>query len=372
MAKILLVTDSYLPTISGVTTVVSEYAFELKNLDHSVKILAPFHKSVPHTKDTIPVKGIKNPFRLDTVIPLQFYAIRKQIEQFNPDVVHIHSPSFLGFWARAWAMHSNTKLVITVHGIPNFLAKYLPFSRYYTKLLTKLGWMYWKWFLQPSDVIIAPSHFIIQELKKLRLKPAIIRVPFWIEKYQKPRHVTSESKTVHFLFFGRLDPDKNLKLLIKGWSLVQQKNKHLTIAGRNLKNQRQKLQSLAKKLGCETSVTILGTVHEKKKADLFCNTDFFVMPSNVEVQSITTLQAALSGIPVLVADASALSEIVESSSLPHLKFKQNNTRLLAEKISDCCQNVPSYTKKYTLDTTFKSSFSKKNVLATLTKDVYNI
>ncbi len=233
--KILLVTDSYLPTISGVTTVVSNYAMELKKQGCKVKILAPYHRDTPSSRELISIKGVTNPFRLDTVIPLSIFTIQSQVEDFAPDVVHIHSPSILGLWARNWAQQTNTRLVITVHGIPSFLAKYLPFSRYYSSALTTLGWKYWKWFLNPSDVVLAPSQFIVRELKKLKLASKIIKVPFWIEKYQLLPRISSHEKNVQFLYFGRLDQDKNLRLLIKAWSMVPQTNKFLTIAGRSLK-----------------------------------------------------------------------------------------------------------------------------------------
>ena len=294
-----------------------------------------------------------------------------KIDAFNPDVIHIHSPGPLGLWARKWAKKNNVRVVTTVHATPTFSASYLPFSFLYEDFIKESGWKFWEWFLETSDVVIAPSYFIVEKLKKIGIKNTIFRAPFWIEPYQLTKK-TQKKKTTDFLFFGRLDPDKNLPFLLESWSKVSVPNAHLTIAGRDLKDQRKDLQTLAKTLGCESTVTVFGKVSEKKKLELFSKTDFFVMPSKVEVQSIVTYQAALSGIPVVVARASALPEIVAHSTAPDLIFDPDDPTSLTRVLEKCCTKKASYTKNYTLSKDFRKSFTKETILNNLVKKIYSI
>ena len=145
---------------------------------------------------------------------------------------------------------------------------------------------------------------------------------------------------------------------------------HLTIAGRDLENQKEDLQTLAKTFGCEATVTVLGKVSEKKKLNLFSHADFFVMPSKVEVQSIVTYQAALSGIPVLVARASALPEIVAHSTAPDLIFDPDDPTSLTKLLKKCCKEKATYTKNYSLSEDFKKSFTKEKILHDLVEKIY--
>ncbi|NCS97513.1 MAG: glycosyltransferase family 4 protein [Candidatus Pacebacteria bacterium] len=369
--RILLVTDTYLPTISGVTTVVSEYKKELELLGHSVAVAVPETEETTKMENVLTVPGLPSILRSDTVLPLYFVGLENKIDAFNPDVIHIHSPGPLGLWARKWAKKNNVRVVTTVHATPTFSASYLPFSFLYEDFIKESGWKFWEWFLETSDVVIAPSYFIVEKLKKIGIKNTIFRAPFWIEPYQLTKK-TQKKKTTDFLFFGRLDPDKNLPFLLESWSKVSVPNAHLTIAGRDLKDQRKDLQTLAKTLGCESTVTVFGKVSEKKKLELFSKTDFFVMPSKVEVQSIVTYQAALSGIPVVVARASALPEIVAHSTAPDLIFDPDDPTSLTRVLEKCCTKKASYTKNYTLSKDFRKSFTKETILNNLVKKIYSI
>lgn len=347
---------------------VSEYAKELRKKGHTVGLLVPDAPDLPVEENVIAVKSLPGFFRSDTWFTYGFWGLSKRVESFNPDVIHIHSPGNLGIWARFWAQKKNIKTVTTVHGTPAFSASYLPFSFLFSPIIRFLGWKFWKWFLQSSSTVLAPSFYVISALEKIGITDHVIRVPFWIGPLTTSK--TKKSKEVTFLFFGRLDPDKNLPFLLEGWSHVPFQHKKLVIAGRDLGSAKADLTALAEELGCQDTVEVLGTVTEKKKAELFAKADFFVMPSKVEVQSIVTYQAALSGIPVVVANASALPEIVTHSSVPHLIFDPDNPLNLANTLQDCCENKKSYTQKFSLNADFAQAFTKDHVLRILEKDVY--
>jgi len=61
--------------------------------------------------------------------------------------------------------------------------------------------------------------------------------------------------------------------------------------------------------------------------------DIFVMPSEAELQSIATLEAMASGLPVLAANKHALPELVEDGRNGHL-FPPGDAEALAQKMTD--------------------------------------
>jgi glycosyltransferase involved in cell wall biosynthesis len=82
----------------------------------------------------------------------------------------------------------------------------------------------------------------------------------------------------------------------------------LLLVGRG--DERQALEGLRDELGLQKCVHFLGYVPEEDLPAIYRASDLFSMMSIYEVQSIPTLQALATGLPVVAADAVALPEIV--------------------------------------------------------------
>jgi glycosyltransferase involved in cell wall biosynthesis len=109
---------------------------------------------------------------------------------------------------------------------------------------------------------------------------------------------------------GRLAVDKKIDQLIKAMPGVWQETQgHLLIVGRG--DAREELKTLRESLGLEACVHFLGFVPEEDLPALYRRVDLFSIVSDTEVQSIPTLQAVVTGLPVVAADAGALPELVQ-------------------------------------------------------------
>jgi len=106
-----------------------------------------------------------------------------------------------------------------------------------------------------------------------------------------------------------LDRDKNLEILIHSFikSKASQKTK-LIIAGKGTETKT--LINIAQKYPTGRNIKFLGFVPEKKVVPLYQNALAYLITSKVEAQSITTLQAIACGIPIIVAKAGALPELI--------------------------------------------------------------
>ncbi|HSJ57845.1 MAG TPA: glycosyltransferase, partial [Anaerolineae bacterium] len=111
------------------------------------------------------------------------------------------------------------------------------------------------------------------------------------------------------LFVGRLAKDKEIDVLIRGMPrLWKSSNAHLLIVGRG--EEREELGELAAELGVDHCVHFMGYVAEEDLPALYRASDLFSIVSTTEVQSLPTLQAAATGIPIVAAGAMALPELV--------------------------------------------------------------
>jgi glycosyltransferase involved in cell wall biosynthesis len=111
------------------------------------------------------------------------------------------------------------------------------------------------------------------------------------------------------LFVSRLAKDKEIDVLIRAMRhLHAQVGAHLLLAGRG--DDRPRLEELTAELGLEHCIHFLGFVAEEDMPALYRAVDLFAIASRVEVQSIPTLQAAASGLPIVAANALALPELV--------------------------------------------------------------
>jgi glycosyltransferase involved in cell wall biosynthesis len=105
---------------------------------------------------------------------------------------------------------------------------------------------------------------------------------------------------------------------------------YLLLVGRG--DDRDRLQDLVGHLDLGDFVRFLGFVPEEDLPALYRHSDIFAIASDVEVQSIPTLQAAATGLPIVAAEAAALPELVQTNTNGHL-VPPDDPRALATAIS---------------------------------------
>jgi len=111
------------------------------------------------------------------------------------------------------------------------------------------------------------------------------------------------------LFVGRLAADKEVPVIVRALAHVDHDpSAHLLLVGRG--DERPRLEALARELGVQDRVRFVGYVPEEDMPALYRAVDLFAIAATVETQSLPTLQAMASGLPVVASRAAALPEIV--------------------------------------------------------------
>lgn len=112
------------------------------------------------------------------------------------------------------------------------------------------------------------------------------------------------------LYAGRLDAEKRMDVWLKGAAAL----KRMGVQARFLivgdGSERDKLESDAAELGIADDVVFAGFLDDDDYARAYSLASVFAIASPAELQSIVTLEAAASGLPIVAVNAGALPELV--------------------------------------------------------------
>jgi len=343
--KILLATESYYPNIDGGAIAQYNLMNELKALGHEPIVIAPGKSFRNYSEEINGYKVYRTssfplPFYMNgryRFSPFPFFKIRKIIKEIKPDIVHICSPYPIGGSAYIWARKNDTPVISSIHILPeNFLSPFLG-SRHYKKFKDRF-WKYLIYFFNFADWITIPTKSGLDIYKKHGLKKNITPISNGINteifnqnndgEYLRKRFNLPKKNIV--LTAGRMTPEKNLEVLINAIPFVINKiNAHFLFVGSG-GEYKQKLQNLVNELKIDKFVTFTSFLEWKDYPNIFTISDIFTLPSEFELQSIVTLEAVASGLPVVVVNKGALPELANSDN--GFVFEPKNSKDLAEKI----------------------------------------
>jgi len=339
--KILLVTDTYLPYITGVSISTDSIARHMVSRGHKVILVCP----KPLVKGEIkPLKNLKIinipslPFTLYNknpigILPLDVLEIRKIIKKEKFDIVHIQEPGITGLSALILSKCNKIPVVGALHFFPKQVDRVM--WKRFENVLTPVLNMYIRFIYNKYDAIMTPSHFFEKFLKSIYVKKNICVVSNGVDTKIYVPVKRKINNRVKFFYIGRLDGDKNVETLVKAMQYSNDKvNLHIVGKGKNSIN----LKYLAKSLGVENKIYWKDYITDEEMVEYYKMVDVFVIMSPYEGQSIVTLQAIASGLPVIAADASALPELVKDGVNGYL-VKSYDYKSLAKRINELADDI---------------------------------
>jgi 1,2-diacylglycerol 3-alpha-glucosyltransferase len=345
--KILIVADTYPPHVNGAALATYRQAVELKKRGHQVYVIAPSTtlKNDYTVEDGIAIFRIRSvliqkpqEFRVSPQLLVYRRAIKKILTIVEPDIVHVNNPGFLALAVVPAAHRMNIPTVATSHFMPENIVHYLKMPNIIGDVLNNLIWKQYAGFYSKLDYVISPTQTAADLLTKNHLKCELKVISNGIDlKKYKRRHSKAEAKKRFdlpdkkvVLFVGRLDKEKNINVLIEALGIIKNNTDfHAVIAGKG--KEMESLVEQAGDLGISTRVTFTGYVSDEDLLVLYNAADVFVMPGIAELQSLVTMEAMASGVPVIAANAVALPHLVKDSENGYL-FRPGNPQDLARKL----------------------------------------
>jgi 1,2-diacylglycerol 3-alpha-glucosyltransferase len=327
--KILMLSHGYPPVISGVTLVVQKVAREMVRRGHEVTVVTasdrgPGYRDEDHGVQLIRVHSAPNPFWSEGRLPvLSYNELKGIVADVQPDIIHTHDGALLSMHLPHLEREKGrVPELLTCHYLPHFVTYYVHAGRVVEKAAEDIAWDVTMPMLNTLDHVVFPTRtqqqaFIEQGLTR---PSTVISNGLDISRYNPNGPADKELEARYalpagprILFVGRLAKDKKLDVLIRAmppiWSAHEA---HLILVGRG--DAHPQLTELAESLGMRDCVHFLGFVPEEDLPGLYRQCDIFAIASDVEVQSIPTLQAAATGLPIVAADAAALPELVEDDT----------------------------------------------------------
>lgn len=144
------------------------------------------------------------------------------------------------------------------------------------------------------------------------------------------------------LYVGRLDPEKHIEEILQSVAITVKKIDFcFVVVGKGMK--KKALEQLANKLGIRDKVIFTGFVPDEELPYFYKLGRCFIIASIAELLSLATLQAMASGLPVIAADAGALSELVVDKMNGYL-FKEGDIAAICEHIEEIICNDDLYRK----------------------------
>ena len=309
--RIGIATDTYLPQVNGVTTVVRRIVTLLRARGHETAVLAPRYPEFHTPDDERELRILSIPFPLYPAVRLSLPNTRPVahfFDAFRPDVIHVHTEGPLGLAGRRYALQRGVPLVTSFH------TNFPQYSRHYgVGLLEPAVWRWLAWFHRPAQQTLTPGAAARTELERR----GVAQVAVWGRGVDTQlfhprrrndgwrRWLAGGDDTVIVLHVGRLAPEKNLDVLIAAWHdahRVVGQRATFVIAGEG---------PMARRIAARLPfVRVLGFLPIQHLATLYASADLCVFTSRSETCGLVALEAMSSGVPVIAADAGGFRESV--------------------------------------------------------------
>lgn len=321
--RVAIVTESFFPTVNGVSNSVAQVTTALERRGHTVLIICPgkgpgsFSQSRVYRVPSVPL-----PRYSQIPVGIGSAGALAVLERFRPDVIHAGGPVALGAWGLAAANQ------LGVPAVAIFQTDMAAFARHYRIGVAEP--LIWRWLRELHDMAectLAPSSATAMQLRRNGFR----KVRIWgrgvdLDTFS-PTHRDQHLRTafapdgqVFVGYIGRLAPEKNVTLLkaIKDLPGIQ-----LVVVGDG--PQRAKLQRLlpdAIFLGYQSGATL---------ARIYASLDCFIHTGNHETFCQTIQEAQASGVPVIAPAAGGPLDLINHQQTG-LLYRPNDKRGLRRNV----------------------------------------
>ena len=329
--RIGMFTDSYPPFINGVSTSIETLKGALEEKGHTVYVVTVGQDSSTYHYDEekriLKVPGIPigiYDYRVTSIYPVR---IINQIKDWNLDVIHSHTESTIGLFARLMAKQYHIPLVHTYHTMYKDYTYYVSRNHKLFDLGCKKVVEYLSKFYcdNTADAFIVPTNKTYRVFreeyhydKDIYVIPTGIDAKRFYRENVDLKKVEKLRKSYGFrkkdfvvLFVGRLAQEKNIDFLLR---VMQRIKKHysnikLLIVGDG--PDRERYEADSKMLDVENVVVFAGKVAWTDVPLYYHMANCFITASITETQGLTVIEALAADLPVTCIRDTAFEDMVE-------------------------------------------------------------
>jgi phosphatidylinositol alpha-mannosyltransferase len=231
--------------------------------------------------------------------PVAAYRIRKQLAEFEPEVVHLHEPLIPSLSLLA-LLFTRAPAVGTFHAAAPSNPLYRIFRRALAPVMRRLA--------VRTAVSDAAAQLVSRYFPgKLDATPNGIDAAFFAAA-----QAMDLGPGRHVLFLGRLEPRKGAQVALHAMAAIGDLGAVLIVAGEG--GLRTELQATAERLALD--VSFLGAVSEGDKARLLASCDVYCAPNlGGESFGIVLVEAMASGCAIVCSDLDGFREVAADAAV---------------------------------------------------------
>ena len=263
----------------------------------------------PATGDLVDVPAIPIPGRSEYRFPLWLTGtVRRDLEQFRPNIVHVSSPDIVGHRAVTWARRNKVAVVASVH---TRFDTYLAY--YHLQALEPIAREVMRRFYHRCEVVLAPAQSTAAILRAQRMNRDIQTWTRGIDRDQfSPdkrdmvwrRSIGIADDEMVIAFLGRVVMEKGLDVFadaIHAFATFGLKHRVLVIG-----------EGPARPWFAEQlpDAIFTGQLTGNDLARALASSDVFLNPSMTEAFGNVTLEAMACALPVLAAESTGATNLV--------------------------------------------------------------
>lgn len=267
-----------------------------------------------------------------------FFGMRRQVmerlREFKPDVIHLTSSGDFGIVGALESRRLNVPLALAWHtNVHEFagrrvesMLRLLPRAVRESagQAVEKVVWRASVWFYGLGNLVLAPNRELIDAIHARTRKPVFLMERGIDTRLFDPSRRTRADAAFIMGFVGRLQPEKNLRLLARVEAALLQagvSDFRFLIAGQG--DERPWLEENLKHAHCTGVLTGIPL------AEAYANMDVFVFPSHTDTYGNVIQEAAASGVP----------SVVTSSGGPKFLVRDGVDGLVARTDEEFCAHV---------------------------------
>ncbi|KQO11173.1 glycosyl transferase [Agreia sp. Leaf244] len=309
--RVAVVTESFLPTVNGVTNSVCKVLDFLADAGHEAILIAPAARNTPSSYRGFTIHAVPAVAYRQFPVGLPHPQVQKVLSAFGPDVLHAASPFLLGAQAIAAA---NRIGVPSVAIFQTDVAGYA--KRNHLGKAAALAWRFVRWIHEAADLTLVPSSSSEHDL----VAAGVTRLARWgrgvdTERYHPRLRTHPDAVDLHTRlspngevvlgYVGRVAPEKQLERFdqlrgIDGISLaIVGDGPSTPSVGRLLRGM---------------PVTWLGRKGGHDLAVAYASFDVFVHTGTEETFGQTIQEAHAAGLPVVAPRAGGPVDLVHDGS----------------------------------------------------------